>query len=112
MVESYATADTQSKDEERHRRELALVINGTREGKLNCAIDVDLASAPAESTGFQHPNIASTSRMIITPADLVTASELAAGAIRIDEVDITDGSAVITHTQFVGARTVRISFLS
>lgn len=112
MVVNYPIVDVQSTDAERHRRDLALGVNGLRDGKLNSAIDVMLDPSPAETTTFSHPKLSNTARVLMQPGDAVAAADLAAGAIRIDAANIGNGNATIQHTRYSGARLLRISFLS
>ncbi len=112
MVVSFPVADIQSADEERHRRQLAEVVNSVRNGKLNSAIDFSLRTTPNETTTVSNPNIAATSRILLIGENAAAAADLASGSVRIDDASITNGNFTVQHTRFANARLFRAVILS
>lgn len=107
---TFPVVDIQSPDEERHRRQLAAVINSVRDGKLNANLSFTLDVTPATTTTVIDPRIAATSRIILVPMNAAAAGDYAAGTVQIQTVE--PGQFVLSHTLFALARDFRASVLS
>lgn len=105
-VISYRPAEIQSTDPDRHRRHIAETANLVLDGKVNSAIDFELETTGTTTT-VTNDKISISSRVILTPTDQLTASELASGGIYVDEDDIDNGQFVVTHTQSASTRVFR-----
>ena len=97
---------------EHHLRQLAAVVRGIMEGKINAAFDFDLNVSPATTTTITSDRIRATSRVQLQPINNHARNDWAAGAIQLDEAAITSRSLVITHLPSTLTRSFRVSFLS
>ncbi len=95
-----------------HLRQLASVLRGVMDGKINSALDVTLEVSPATTTVISDARSRSTSRIVLHPTNNHAANEMAAGLIEIFPDDITSGSFTITHLPFSLARSFRVAFFA
>lgn len=107
---NYPKVDKQSEDDKRLLRDLSLVVNSLRDGKVNSALSFDLAVAPAVTTTISDARISATSRVLLEPINDAAAADYAAGAVRV--ASTTNGQFILEHVQFALPRTFRCSFLS
>lgn len=107
---NYPKVDIQSTDGERHRRDIAVVVNSLRDGKINAALTFSLDVAPAITTTITDPRIATSSRIHLVPLDDHALADYSAGAIKI--ASVSNSQFIVSHTMFGLARTFRCSFLA
>ncbi len=98
--------------QDQHLRQIASVVRGLMDGRVNSANDFSLEVSPAVTTTITDERIRSTSRIILTPGDDAAAAHHDAGTVRVLTADITNGSMVIRHLPSTIARTFRATFLS
>ena len=91
-----------------HLRQLAGVVRGIMDGKLNSSFDIPLDADNSETTVVTYNRVRSTSRIILTPIDEVAAAHYHAGTVRVLEADITDGSFTISHLPSTLTREFRV----
>lgn len=112
----FPTADPFFPDTEegqaRHLRQLAAVVRGLMDGKINAAFDFALETGALTTTTVIDDRVRPTSRILLHPIDDVALTHFSAGTVRVLDADIDAGQFVVNHLPYPNARNFRASILS